>query len=88
MESHPPRARSSGSLWRKEPGPHIGIFNAAFIGFFSVTQHVAGPAARPTGARRPLGQVLTVKFGTFPEDADKKVQEASSGQIQEWTTRA
>jgi hypothetical protein len=40
------------------------------------------------GRRKSLVQILTVKFGTLPEDVSQTVQEASSGQIQEWTTRA
>jgi hypothetical protein len=43
---------------------------------------------RAEGKAEALVQILTVKFGTLPEDMSKKVQGASSGQVQEWTTRA
>jgi hypothetical protein len=40
------------------------------------------------GLAEALVQVLTVKFGTLPEDVSEKIRGASSSQIQEWTTRA
>jgi hypothetical protein len=43
---------------------------------------------RAEGEARALVRILTVKFGTLPEDVSEKVREASSQQVQEWTTRA
>jgi hypothetical protein len=40
------------------------------------------------GRTEALVQVLTVKFGTLPEDVPAKVRAASSRQVQEWTARA
>jgi predicted transposase YdaD len=43
---------------------------------------------RAEGRAEALVQVLTVKFGPVPERMSKTVHEASSDQIQAWTTRA
>ena len=40
------------------------------------------------GLAEALVQVLTVKFGTPPEEVSEKVRGASSGQVREWTARA
>lgn len=40
------------------------------------------------GAARTLTQVLTVRFGPLPENMSRAVQEASSDQLERWTTRA
>jgi predicted transposase/invertase (TIGR01784 family) len=44
--------------------------------------------ARTEGLAEALVQVLTIKFGTIPEDVHTKVRAASSGQVREWTARA
>lgn len=43
---------------------------------------------RAEGRAEALMHILTVKFGTLPEDVAEKVREAFSQQVQEWTTRA
>lgn len=40
------------------------------------------------GRAEALIQILEVKFGLLPEDRSKEINEASSDQLREWTTRA
>lgn len=40
------------------------------------------------GAARVLIQLLTVRFGPLPESVSRKVREASSDQVEKWTSRA
>ena len=43
---------------------------------------------RTEGRTEALVQVLTIKFGTLPDEVTAKIRAASSGQLQEWTARA
>ena len=55
---------------------------------YMTTAEMLRTEGRTEGLAEALVQVLTVKFGTLPEDLPAKVRAASSGQVQEWTARA
>jgi hypothetical protein len=55
---------------------------------YMTTAEMLRTEGRAEGLAEALVQVLTIKFGTLPEDLPRKVRAASSGQVQEWTARA
>ena len=55
---------------------------------YMTTAEMLRTEGRAEGRAEALVQVLTIKFGTLPEEVTAKVRAASSGQLREWTARA